>query len=98
MANRGNEYDSDSDSASNSESDSDSEDEYEDTDIIAEDVDDTAVDQVEDAVSAGDTAERAASKPSPVASILRTSRGRVIRKPNNLVPTMTGKSHRESRD
>ena len=95
MVNRGNESDSDSDS------DSDSEDEYEHTDIIAEEVEDTAVDEVEDATdkdSAGDIAETAVPTPSPVASILRTSRGRVIRKPNNLAPTMTGKSHGESRD
>ena len=97
LVNRGNESDSDSDS----DSDRNSEDEYEHTDIIAEEVEDTAVDEVEDAPdedSAGKAAETAVPIPSPVASILRTSRGRVIRKPNNLVPTMTGKSHGKSRD
>ena len=60
LVNRGNESDSNSDSDSDSASDSDSEDEYEHTDITAEEVEDTAVDEVEDATnedSAGNAAE-----------------------------------------
>ena len=79
---------------SDSESDSDSEDENEDDDSIAKEVEDTGVDAL-DENSVGDTAEIALPSPTPVQ---RTSRGRVIRKPNNFVPTITGKSHGESRD
>ena len=45
LVNRGNKSNSDSDSASDSESESDGEDEYEHTEIIAEEADDTVVDQ-----------------------------------------------------
>ena len=79
---------------SDSESDSDSEDENEDEDTIAEEVEDTVVNAL-DEDSVGNAAEIAVPMASPEQ---RITRGRVIRKPNNFVPTMTGKSHGESRD
>ena len=75
-------------------SDSDSEDDDEEEEIIAEEVEDTVVETL-DEDSVGEDAEMATPTVSPVQ---RTSRGRIIRKPNNFVPTMTGKSHGESRD
>ena len=87
-----------SDDYSDSESDSDSEDENEDEDTIAKEDEDTVADAF-DEDSVGDAEILASIQEIPVSSpVQRTSRGRVTRRPSNFVPTMTGKSHGNSRD